>query len=51
MSAVHFVEIVGKVTPRIRRIAKMRAAELDLTVGQYLAALIIADTKHLGSIT
>jgi hypothetical protein len=28
----------------------MRAAELELSQSQYLAALIIADTEHLGSI-
>jgi hypothetical protein len=28
----------------------MRAAQLELTISQYLAALVIEDTQHLGSI-
>lgn len=55
VTPAHFVVIRAEVTPRVRRLARMRCDELGddkpLRMSAYIAALILADTKHLGSIT
>jgi hypothetical protein len=50
VGASPFVGARLTISPRVRRLMYMRAAELGLSNSQYVAALIIADTKHLGSI-
>jgi hypothetical protein len=50
MPGTHLVGIRMDVSPNVRRLLRMRAAELNISQAQYVAALIINDTQHFGSI-